>query len=169
MSDKTVEKGSEQAGAQVEEVKKEGDNASLSPKEIAELAEALKQSLEREKKVTEERDNYKKGMLKAKGKSSDDENADEGGEEDEKKSTTADPNAELIGLVKTLINRNSELTVTAVNRQQISNASQGAGSDAKVEPTDNLLSAAQLADLKSRGWDDTKISRLKNNLLRTRS
>lgn len=165
--EKTVEKGAEQAVAQ-EEVEKAGDIASLSPKEIADLAEALKQSLEREAKVIVERDNYKEGMLKAKGKIKTDEGADEGEGEGEKAKTT-DTSAELIGLVKTLINRNQELVTASVNRQQISTAGQGGSAETKIEPTDNLLSAAQVNDLKTRGWDDKKIARFKENLLKTRA
>ncbi len=157
-----VKKVTEAASTQ-EEVKKEGVEASPTKEELAEMAEALAQSLEREEKLSKERDNYKQGMLKAKGKLKADET------EEEEVTETKDTSSELISVVKTLLKRNQEMETALVNRSQISTAGQGTGSEAKVEVGDNLLSPDQLKDLKARGWDDTKIARLKANLQKARS
>lgn len=162
----TVEKGAEGAGSQ-EEVKKDGAGASdakeLSKEDITALTEALKSSLEREKKTAEERDNYKEGMLKAKGKLKSD-----GAEEDEGADKGKD-SSELVDVVKQLLKQNQEITIAAINKSQIATTGQGGSSEAKVEVGDNLLSAGQLKDLKAKGWDDKKIARLKENLQKTRA
>lgn len=164
---KEVEKGAEDASSQ-KEVKKDGVEASttkeLSTEDIAALAEALKAGLEREKQLAIERDNYKEGMLKAKGKLKSDET-----EEDEGADKKGKDSSELVDVVKELLKQNQEITVAAINRSQIATSGQGGSSEAKVEVSDNLLSAAQLKDLKARGWDDKKIARFKQNLQNSRA
>lgn len=162
MSDE-VKKVTEAASTQ-EEVKKDDVAASPTKEEVAELAEALAQSLEREDKTAKERDNYKQGMLKAKGKLKASET-----EEEEVTTETKDTSSELIGVVKTLLKRNQEMETALVNRSQISTAGQGSSSETKVEVGDNLLSPDQLKDLKGRGWNDEKIARLKAHLQKARS
>lgn len=160
-----VKKGADQASGQ--EGVKEGTEGStvkeLSAEDIVALTEALKMSLEREKKTAEERDNYKEGMLKAKGKLKTDE--EEEGSGGEKKT---EGSSELADIVKALLKQNQEITVAAVNRSQIATAGQGGSSEAKVEVGDNMFSAAQLKELKAKGWDDKKIARLKQNILNSR-
>lgn len=167
----TVEKGTEDAGTQTE-VEKKGADAStakeLSAEDIAELAEALKLSLAREAKTAEERDNYKEGMLKAKGKLK----SDEGGEDegaDADKTKKSENSSDLVDIVKELLKRNQEIVTAVVNKSQVATTGQGTGSESKVEVSDNLLSADQLKDLKTRGWDDTKIALFKKNLKNTRA
>lgn len=177
-----VKKGAEQASAQ-EEVKKTGAEAStakeLSAEDIKQLAEALKgalDGLEEEKKLRtkaeEDRDNYKEGMLKAKGKLKSDESEEDEGGDDEKGKTDSkktDNSSELADIVKTLLKRNQELVTAVVNKSQVATAGQGTGSEAKVEVGDNLLSADQIKDLKARGWDDKKIALFKANLKNARA
>lgn len=166
----TVEKGAEGAGSQGVEKDAEGSTAKeLSTEDITALTEALKMSLEREAKVAEERDNYKEGMLKAKGKLKTDEAEEEEGGEATKPAKKAEDSSELAGIVKELLKRNQEITTAIVNKSQVATAGQGGGSEAKMEVSDNLLSAGQIKDLKARGWDDKKISRLKENIQRTRA
>lgn len=166
--DSTVEKGAEGAGSQ-EEVKKDGADASteLTSEDITALTEALKMSLDRETKLAAERDNYKEGMLKAKGKLKSKDGA--GDEDDDGASGTKDETSPVLAdTVKQLLKRNAELVTAVVGRSQIATSGQGTGSDTKVEVGDNLLSTSQVADLKARGWDDVKIARFKQNLLRAR-
>lgn len=165
--DKTVKKEDESAGTQGVERDAEGSTAKeLSKEDIAEMAEALESSLKREAKTAEERDNYKEGMLKAKGKLKSDGKEEE--EDTEPVNGKGKDSSELAVVVKELLKQNKELTVAAVNRSQIATSGQGGSSESKVEVGDNLLSTAQLKDLKSRGWDDKKIARLKENLQKTR-
>lgn len=160
-----------------EEIKTDAGEVSTQEKEgstdITELAKALKESLDREAaekaradKAETERENYKKGMLKAKGKLETDETEEIEGGTSEKKDTTS---SELIGLVKTLLEKNNELAVASANRSQIATSSQGGSSEAKVEVSDNLLSADQISNLKARGWDDKKIARFKENVKNVRA
>lgn len=163
----TVEKGAGAAGSQ-EEVEKddaEASTAELSKEDIAAMAEALGASLKREAKTAEERDNYKEGMLKAKGKLKSTDTEEEVGEAQAK----SEDSSELVGVVKELLKRNQEIVTAVVNKSQVATTGQGGSSETKVDVGDNLLSAAQLKDLKARGWDDTKIARLKENLHKTRA
>lgn len=156
-----------------EEVKKDAAEASTQEgadetktlteaEQIAELATALKESMDREEKTSKDRDIYRDGLLNLKGKDSKTEEKKE--EEGAAEIKTTDTSSELVGIVKMLLERNSELATAASNRSQIATVGQGGSSEAKVEVSDNLLSAAQLADLKARGWDDTKIALFKKNL-----
>ncbi len=168
-----VKKGAEQASAQGVETKKEEGSTSMSAEDIKQLAEALKGALDRadaaEAKATkaeENAENYKNGMLKAKGKLKSDETEEEEGGEGK---TKTENSSELVDIVKELLKRNQEITTAVVNKQQVATASQGTGSEAKATVGDNLLSAAQITDLKARGWDDNKIALLKKNLLNARA
>lgn len=153
------------------EVKKgtgEASTQEVSATEVAELAQALKDSMERETaekaradKAEGERENYKKGMLKAKGKLETEEIEEEEGTEVAK---TGNTSSELVGLVKTLLEQNKELSIAVANRTQIATSSQGGSSEAKVVVSDNLLSEAQIADLKARGKSDEWIATFKKNL-----
>jgi hypothetical protein len=61
----------------------------------------------------------------------------------------------------------NELTVAAQNRSQIQNASQGSNSESRAV-SDGVLSDNQLNELKRRGWNDEKITRFKQNLIKNR-
>jgi len=153
-----------QTASTEQEVKKDDTEASTVKETSvdADLVQALADSLDREEKLKIERDNYKKGMLKAKGKDADAHEDDAAASAD-----TKGDSAELIGVVKQLLKRNQELETAVITKAQVSTSGQGAGSDSKVEVGDNMLSAEQLKDLKGRGWDDAKIARFKANLLKT--
>ena len=160
---KEVEK-EEQAASSAEEVEKEGVDASPTKEDVAELAEALAKSLAREEKLAEERDNYKQGMLKAKGKAKEDETEEENGTGDKKSESN-----ELIGVVKQLLRINQELETAVVNKSQVASTGQGAGSEEKAKVGDNMLSDEQIKSLQAKGWDDVKIARFKQNLKNARA
>ena len=150
-----------------EEVKKE--TAAASPAGV-DLAETLMVTLDKLAKSNEERDNYKEGMLKAKGKIKDE------ADEDEEKDTEVQPakvaateSSEIIGIAKQLIKRNQELETAMLNKSQIANTAQGGSSESVFKVGDNMLSEAQIGALKAKGWGDKKISRFKENLLKVRA
>ncbi len=174
-----VEKGAA-AASQQEGVEKNdaAAPATLTSEDIASLAEALKGALDvadAEKKLRvkaeENAENYKKGMLKAKGKlKSDDDAGDENDDDDADEGKDKDGDSPVLAeTVKQLLKRNAELVTAVVHKTQVSSAPAGAGSESKVNVSDNLLSADQLANLKARGWNDEKIARFKQNLLSSRS
>lgn len=152
-------KTNDQAASTGTEVENNGAGAS-SANEGVDLADALAQALEREEKITKERDNYKEGMLKAKGKLPAD---DKTGEE---KQGADSP--EVKSAIEKLLLRNKELETAATARSQIGSGGQGASTDTTMKVGDNLLSEDQVKELKARGWDDVKIARFKVNLQKTR-
>lgn len=160
-----------QVASTAEEVKTDGAVASTAKDEELDLAEELVKSLEREQKALQERDNYKQGMLKAKGKLKEQDELDEEDEEVVRKpkaERTAE-SSELVDVVKQLLRRNKELETAVVNKAQVSNTGQGAGSDSTLHVGDNVLSQDQVKALQAKGWDDVKITRFKQNLLRART
>lgn len=126
-------------------------------------------------KIREERDNYKKGMLKAKGKLEDDDDQEDIEAKIERmvsEKILATREAELIkekdDVIKALARKNAELTTALKNRSQISTGT-GAGTNTEAQPvSDNVLSAEQIKSLKAKGWSDDKISRFRENLLKNR-
>lgn len=126
------------------------------------------------KQISTERDNYRRGMLKAKGKLSEDEDEKnvEGGIElmrqiaREEVLATRESilSAEKDVLIKKIARENSELKLAMKNKSQVSNASQGASNEDKITVKDNILTDTQLKDLKTRGFDDKMVERFKKNL-----
>lgn len=130
-------------------------------------------------KTNEDKENYRKGMLKAKGKLPDSGNSDDDELSlDEKiaiavKGQILDTNEaklkqekdELLGKV---LKENSEMRVALQNRSQVSSGAQGASNETKIEPSGQFFSEAQIADLKKRGWNDAKIEAFKKNVLRNK-
>jgi hypothetical protein len=129
-------------------------------------------------KLAEEKENYRKGLLKAKGKLPVDDysvdNVDE--TEDEKINRIVDQRllqtkesqlkAEKDLALTNIIKRNKELEIALKNRQQISAISTGSNSE-KVQSdikTDNFFSPEQIQALKAKGYDDKKIEALKANV-----
>lgn len=125
--------------------------------------------------VRTEKDNYRKGMLKAKGKLPEED--DNSSEEDldakiDRKvqerllqTREAQVQSEKDALVLSLAKKNKELTLALKNRGQINTSSgQGSNQERPEGKVDNVLSNDQLASLKAKGWDDKKIEELKKNL-----
>jgi len=127
-------------------------------------------------KVRGERENYKKGLLKAKGKLPDEEDSDDPSVETTENKMRRIAREELLSTrevqlqaekdeaLKAVLKRNKELEVALKNRGQITSPS-GAGSNQEKPEgkTDNYLSNEQISNLKARGWDDKKIEAFKEN------
>ncbi len=124
-----------------------------------------------------ERENYRKGMLKAKGKLPEEEELDSSTPEgmealidrkvQEKFLSTkeAQVQAEKDNLIKAQSKRLKELEVALKNRGQINAASgQGSNQEKPEGKVDNYFSNDQIAALKAKGYDDKKIATLKQNL-----
>lgn len=168
MEDKDKAVGTTQEAATETEVKKE--EAAASPSETVNLAEALEKTLEKLGKTEEERDNYKTGLLRAKGKIEVEEDADledrllarlRQGLKDEERAKGEEERDEI---TKKLIQRNKELEEAVKNKTTVATAGVGASSETTTKVSDNMLSEAQLNELRGRGWDDEKIARFKQNL-----
>lgn len=137
----------------------------------------LKKKDEELAQIRTEKENYRKGMLKAKGKLPEEEELDSSTPEgldalidrkvQEKMLSTkeAQLNAERDFALQGIIKRNRELEVALKNRGQITSASGlGANQDKPEGKSDSYFSNDQIADLKKRGFDDKKIEELKKNM-----
>jgi len=127
--------------------------------------------------VRTERENYRKGMLKAKGKLPEENDLDNNSSEDmesiidrkvtEKLLSTkeAQLQAEKDQALKAVLKRNKELETALKNRSQISSTSaQGSNEDKPEGKMDNYFSNEQLNALRAKGYDDKKIETLKKNM-----
>ncbi len=76
-------------------------------------------------------------------------------------------NAALIADKKTIFKTQKEMAVALQNRQGLSTTGQGSSTDG-MQVKDNFFSQEQLSELKAKGWDETKINRLKVNLQKGR-
>lgn len=127
-------------------------------------------------KTRQERENYRKGMLKAKGKIPDEDDNSSNDEDLDAKidrkvqerlleTSEARIQADKDALIQSMAKRNRELTIAIRNRGQISDGTgQGSNQDKAPGRTDNTLSNDQIASLKSKGWSDKKIEEFKRNL-----
>lgn len=174
MQDETnaVEIQSETAASQTEVVSTQTDTQvdyeALLAEKDAELA-----------KVQQEKDNYKKGLLKAKGKLPEDYQTDTDEPESlenfidrrvsEKLLDTkeAQLQAEKDMALKAVIKRNKELETALRNRGQItSQTGEGSNQEKPEGKQDNYFSNEQLQALRAKGYDDKKIETLKQNMLK---
>lgn len=129
-------------------------------------------------KIREEKENYRRGLLKAKGKipdeddnSSNDEDIDARIDRKVEEKLLATKEAQALAdkdaLVASLAKKNKELSLALKNRGQISSNSGNGSNEEQPEPRkDNLLSNDQISALKAKGWTDKKIEDFKNNLIR---
>jgi hypothetical protein len=138
----------------------------------------LKQKDDELARVRTEKDNYRKGLLKAKGKLPDDYQSDtDDVEEDlnakvsrlvqEQLLTTkeAQIQAEKDSLITNLARKNKELNLALKNRANVTSTSaQGSNEDKPEVKNDNFFSADQINSLKAKGWDDKKIELFKKNM-----
>lgn len=132
-------------------------NESLAPEiDLAAEYEAL---LKENERINSEKENYKRGILKAKGKLPEEEELDESEDEriDRKvreqilsirEIETKQKEQEVI---KKLIRQNKELKLTAQNRAQVSSASSGSSGEGKPESKQEYFTSEQLAYFKKRG------------------
>lgn len=125
-------------------------------------------------KIRGEKENYRRGMLKAKGKLPDeDDNSVE--ELDAKVSRLVEEKllsrreeqaqAEKDKFITDLARKNKELTLALKNRGQITTTSGIGSNEDKPEVKDNsFFSKDQITSLKAKGWSDAKIETFKQNL-----
>ena len=154
---------------------KEGEATPDANDALLALLESKDKDIER---ITEERNNYRKGMLKAKGKTS-----DEGDEPElsiaeqvslavkeallDSAITTAQKEKDEI--VKKALRENAELKTAIKNRTGMNPTGQGAASDTEaLKPKDNFLSDEQIKHFKAQGKDDAWIERYKKTVMGNR-
>lgn len=128
-------------------------------------------------KTREERENYKKGLLKAKGKLPDDgasvgDGTSETQEEmlrrivreEQSRSKEALLEAKKDALTETLLKQNRELRLTIQGKASAGSGVVGGGQDKNdTKPTTEFFSATQLEEIKKKGLDPEKV---KENLLK---
>jgi hypothetical protein len=127
-------------------------------------------------RIEQERDNYKKGLLRAKGKLPEDYQTDSDETETQeqmfrriaREERLSAEEAQLLAdkdnAYKAVLKRNKELEVALKNRGQISSSSaQGSNQDKPEGKADNYLSNDQVAYFKAKGWNDKKIEAFKEN------
>lgn len=73
-------------------------------------------------------------------------------------------NAKLLANKKTFFKQTKEMEIALQNKANMSSAGQGSSQEGVDIKTDNFFTAAQLLDLKKRGFDDKKIELLKKNM-----
>ena len=143
--------------------------------EIDEL-EMVSVLLDNLKKVEAERDNYRKGMLKAKGKISEPEDVEEDLdakldrklEERFAANKVLQAQAQLEETVRKQAKELKEAKLALANRSQLKSSASISG-DATVDVPDNILSPAQIDELKAAKWSDSKIALLKKNMMAARA
>lgn len=124
-----------------------------------------------------EKENYRRGMLKAKGKlpEEDTNNLPEDWREEARRialevnssSRETRLQAERDDLMKAALKRNKELELALKNRGQITSVSAPGSNQERPEvKTDSYFSPEQVQSLKAKGWDDKKIEAAKKNMLR---
>lgn len=169
MSEQTVEKKVETAVATPTE------EVTVNTSEV-DYEAVLKQKDQEIEQVRKEKENYRKGMLKAKGKIPDDSSGDDEIENMEalidRKVTErflstkeAQLQAEKDNALKAVLKRNKELEVALKSRGQILDTSaSGANLDRPEVKTDTYFSKDQIQALKAKGWSDAKIEAAKKNM-----
>jgi chromosome segregation ATPase len=165
-----VEKKAEDASTQKDEVKKEETVASPAQDDLAaKLAEKDAEIA----RLAADRDNYKKGLLVAKGKLPAEEQQEDQTDIDSKIQTAVHDalfsekekklQAEKDALFQQALRENAELKVTLKNKQGMSDAPSGTSSDSQITTT-QYFNNDQIRDLKARGWDDAKIKKAAENM-----
>ena len=153
---------------------KESDGAKIQDEDLLEVLQAKDEEIQ---KIAAERDNYKKGLLKAKGKIQDDEDETEDPTDLMRRIAREELLASQEGilrkekdeLIKKVLKENKELKLASRNREQLSKTENSTSVDTpKPEKTDTL-SKDQIESLKKKGWDDKKIELYKKNLAKALS
>lgn len=154
------------------------DAAAAAAAEPTELEKQLAEKDALIAKIAADRDNYKKGMLKAKGKKTDDDDSDDEENIDTKVARLVNEKLldsqynqaqiEKDNLIKEALKRNKELETALKNGTGIARAATGSGSEQKLTIKDPVLSEEKLNQLKAMGWDDKKIDSFKKNLLKSK-
>lgn len=164
------------------EDKKDGVETKVEPapvqQEVEESSE-LDQTRAELAKVRKEKDNYRKGLLKAKGKLPEEDQSDieppENWREEARRiareeyltTQEAQLKAKEEAQVEKILKRNKELETALKNRGQITSTSASGSNEDKAEvKTDSYFSKDQLQALKAKGWSDEKIEAAKKNMTR---
>lgn len=128
--------------------------------------------LDENKKLSTERENYRRGLLKAKGKLQEEEEepkedlealVDRKVRETLVESQWGQSQKKLEEMTRAMAKENKELKLALVNKASLKTTSQGSGSG-NVEVQDRFFSQDQINSLKAKGYDDKKIELLKQNL-----
>lgn len=143
------------------------------------LAKELEETRQQLAKKTEVAENYKRGMLKAKGKIPGDDQMDDGQPEDmeekmrriareeQANSEVAQLQAKEKAQLDAILKRNKELELALRNRGQITNTSAGGSNEDKPEvKTDSYFSPEQIAGFKKQGKSDAWIETVKKNMIK---
>jgi hypothetical protein len=124
-------------------------------------------------KVESEKENYRKGMLLAKGKPVDDTEDESIEAKVERLVNEKLLNTEAIkiqsekdSLIKSVLLRNKELELAMKSRSGVSKTGITAGIDTTKPSTAPVFSQDQIDGFKAKGWDDKKIEQLVKNLNR---
>lgn len=127
------------------------------------------------KKLAEERDNYKNGLLKAKGKLTEEPSGNDDPQLSEeermrkivREEMMATQEAKLLAekeaILQQALKENREMKIALGSKQGIKTSGDGAPSDNKVA-TPQYFSDEQINDLKARGFDEAKIKKLVENM-----
>lgn len=120
-------------------------------------------------KVRSERDNYKTGLLKAKGKIAGDEEIDnielmrQIAKEESLTILEERLTADRQAIINKALKENAELKLALKNKNGTPPASIGVHSESQ-NVQDGIVTPEQVASLKARGWDDAKFEAYKKNL-----
>ena len=127
-------------------------------------------------KIKEDKENYRKGMLKAKGKLPEEDNLEEESLDDKVSrlvkeqilsTREAQVQAEKDAFVTSMVKKNKELTLALKNRAQVTDMSaQGSNQDKPVIASNSFFSKEQIESFKAKGWSDAKIEQAKQNMLK---
>ena len=155
--------------ASVAPASKEGAVEESHEDNLVKMVESL---LKENDRLSKDRDNYREGLLKAKGKATENSDAEPTGSEDIKQIVREEisrqlQNDELAKQKDTVIR---ELKVALKNRSQVTTSVSGGSSD-KVSPSNGVLSPDQVAELKKRNpalWTDEKIKELGVRILQNK-
>ena len=123
--------------------------------------------------VREKKEQYRKGLLKAKGKLPEDDDLEESLDDKVSRlvkeqilsTRESQVQAEKDALVTTLAKKNKELTLALKNRSQVTDTSaSGSNQDKPDVKVDSFFSKEQISSFKAKGWSDKKIEDLKQNM-----
>lgn len=158
---------------------KEAEAAAAKAKEEANQPSEIEKKLAEKDalilKLSTERTNYKKGMLKAKGKLPEEEEEEDLDAKIERKVQERMLDSEITkiqqekdALLKTTLARMKELETAFKNKDQMSTSDVGSSNGSKFTVKDNVLTDEKLKALKAMGKNDAWIENYKKNLLKVK-
>lgn len=173
---KEVETKTETASAQQPEVTPQDNSISIDP--TVDYQTLLEQKNAEIASLTRDRDNYKKGLLKSKGKITEEEPSSDVYEQPQIEEIVAKQvqealhaaklnqiEAEKNALIEKALRENKELKIALANKQGISTAPSGTSSDTSTSST-SYWSPDQIKELKDKGFTDEMIRQAAQNAKR---